>query len=568
MVSRHSMESDTNTKKPKARSLIRSRKHNSKPENRGRPRSVIFSRLARVIFMSNLIGLVILISGSMALNQYTRELVNARIENLYSQAGLITSIMGDTATGFGQSARLDVDRAREVLGRIDLPKGWRVRLHNIDRQLLADSQRLDDQISVSSLAPLEENTSGVPRYRKAISDANTSMTDVMHNLPWRTSRRDRLRRDLPADLRTALSGEPVGGERYDENDKLIVSVSLPVRRVQQVLGVVTLESADVEDIIARERRALAPFIGLAIVAAMLSSIALTFSLVYPLRQLSRAAEIVAQSHTKRGDIPDFSKRGDEIGDLSVVLRGMTQALYSRIDDIANFAADVAHEIKNPLTSLRSASDTLRHAKNDEQREKLITIIQDDVGRMDRLISDISRASKVDASLARETAQTVDIDTILSNITEFYQQTRSGDGADVVYETGNRQTPMFIRAFETPFAQVLRNLIDNALTFSPPSGKVVLQARTEEKDGRIYVKITVEDDGPGIPPDNLETVFERFYTERPSGAQFGSHSGLGLAICRQIITAHKGNIRAENRLEGDTVKGARFVVMVPLAKAKG
>lgn len=563
------MESDTNTKKPnKARRSIRSREKKSNRNDRGPQRSVIFSRLARVIFMSNLIGLVILISGSMALNQYTRELVNARIENLYSQAGLITSIMGDTATGFGQSAQLDVDKARNVLGRIDLPDGWRVRLHNVDRQLLADSQSLDDDIAVTPLAPIISEQKPSPKYQDMLSNANDSFAEVMQNLPWRTSRRERLRRDLPADLSQALSGDPIGGERYDANDRLIVSVSLPVRRVQQVLGVVTLESADVEDIIARERRALTPFIGLAIVAAMLSSIALTFSLVYPLRQLSRAAEIVAQSHTKRGDIPDFSKRGDEIGDLSVVLRGMTQALYSRIDDIANFAADVAHEIKNPLTSLRSASDTLQHAKTVEQREKLISIIQDDVGRMDRLISDISRASKVDASLARETAQTINIDTILANITEFYQQTRTGDGADVVFETRPHaaDAPLYIRAFETPFAQVLRNLIDNALTFSPPDGKVRIKAEKQIIDDKETVVLTVEDDGPGIPPDNLETVFERFYTERPSGAQFGSHSGLGLAICRQIITAHKGTIRAENMMEGDDVKGARFVVTLPLAKA--
>ena len=565
------MESDTNTKKPKkAARSIRSRVKTKPPVDRGPKRSVIFSRLARVIFMSNLIGLVILISGSMALNQYTRELVNARIENLYSQAGLITSIMGDTATGFGQSAQLDVDRAKDVLGRIDLPDGWRVRLHNVDRQLLADSQSLDDNIAVTSLDPIIPKKDAVPKYQEILAATNASFADAMQNLPWRTSRRERLRRDLPADLRQALSGDPVGGERYDVNDRLIVSVSLPVRRVQQVLGVVTLESADVEDIIARERRALTPFIGLAIVAAMLSSIALTFSLVYPLRQLSRAAEIVAQSHTKRGDIPDFSKRGDEIGDLSVVLRGMTQALYSRIDDIANFAADVAHEIKNPLTSLRSASDTLQHAKTDEQREKLISIIQDDVGRMDRLISDISRASKVDANLSRETAQTIGVDTLLSNITEFYQQTRMGDGAEVIFEVNPEfeKTPLHIRAFETPFAQVLRNLIDNALTFSPPDGKVVLKANKQSIDGTDKVIITVEDDGPGIPPDNLETVFERFYTERPTGAQFGSHSGLGLAICRQIITAHKGEIRAENMIDGNTVKGAKFVVTLPVAKAPG
>lgn len=213
-----------------------------------------------------------------------------------------------------------------------------------------------------------------------------------------------------------------------------------------------------------------------------------------------------------------------------------------------------------MTSLRSASDTLRVAKTKEQREKLIDIIQQDVSRMDRLITDISKASKVDANLARETAKTLDVGEIAMNIVEFYEQTRSQDGARVVNATAiDANAPIYIRAYETPFAQVLRNLIDNALTFSPDTGEVVVTAK---KDGGRVV-FTVEDDGPGIPEDNLETVFERFYTQRPKGASFGSHSGLGLAICRQIITAHRGKIFAENRVneEGEIV-GAKFTVDVP------
>ena len=243
-----------------------------------------------------------------------------------------------------------------------------------------------------------------------------------------------------------------------------------------------------------------------------------------------------------------------------VLRDMTEGLYTRIDDIANFAADVAHEIKNPLTSLRSASDTLRVAKTAEQREKLINIIQQDVSRMDRLITDISKASKVDANLAHDTAMTLNIAEITENIVEFYQQTRSGEGPMVRDATElDPDNPSYIRAYETPFAQVLRNLIDNALTFSPDDGVVTVTASAQGK--RVF--ITVDDQGPGIPSENLDTVFDRFYTQRPKGASFGSHSGLGLAICRQIITAHRGEIHAENRMDDDgTIIGARFVINVP------
>ncbi len=502
----------------------------------------------------------------MALNQYTAELIKARLENLRSQASLITTVIGDTATGYGANAELDVEQARIFLDRLNLAPGWRVRLHDTNAALIADNDSRVGEISITPLEPIGGLTEEA-WYNQAWQQARTSLRSFMHNLPWRTARRTKLRRDFRGDIKRALQGEAVGGERYDDNDDLIVTVSLPVKRVQEVLGTITLESSDVEDIITSERRALVPFIGLAIVAALLSSIALTISLVQPLRQLARAAETVAKSNTRRGDIPDFSKRGDEIGDLSVVLRDMTNGLYSRIDDIANFAADVAHEIKNPLTSLRSASETLKHVKTDEHREKLIEIIQDDVVRMDRLISDISRASKVDASLARDTAQTVKAYDILANIAEFYQQTRSGDGADIVCDRpSDAAGELYIRVFETPFAQVLRNLIDNALTFSPPDGTVRLSADWNMDDKKRPITIMVEDDGPGIPPNNMETIFERFYTERPKGAQFGSHSGLGLAICRQIVEAHKGEIYAENRLDGEASVGARFIIRLPKANS--
>jgi len=553
------MVSVTNTKK--ADSL-----GPSQPRRKRRKKSVLFSRLARVIFMSHLIGLLILISGSLVLNQYTQELVEARISNLRSQATVITSILGDSATGFASDSQLDIDQARMVLKRLELPKDWRVRLFNQAGQVVADSDQFDDTIEV---APLE----AIVPEAEAPSDFSQSMTSVretfehwLHNLPWRVSYRDSFRWDLREDVRSALEGRVVGGKRYDDEDNLIVTVTMPVKRVQQNLGAVTIDSKDVEEIIASERRALLPFIGLAILASFFSSLALTMSIVLPLRDLSQAAEDVAQSSENKDMIPDYSARDDEIGELSSVLRFMTQRLYSRIDDIANFAADVAHEIKNPLTSLRSASDTLQHVKTDEQREKLIKIIQDDVSRMDRLISDISNASKVDANLARESAQIFDVMEVLSNITEFYQQTRMGSDTAVVLDRKNideHGEDVFIRAFETPFAQVIRNLVDNALTFSPEGGEVRIIPDLSDGDNSARVIISVEDDGPGIPPDNLETIFERFYTERPKGAQFGSHSGLGLAICRQIMSAHSGEIFAENRIDDSgKVLGARFVVKLP------
>ncbi len=553
------MVSGTNTKKPNQISPSGARSNRRK-------KSVIFSRLSRVILMSHLIGLLILISGSLVLNQYTDELVGARISNLQSQAGIITSILGDEATGYSSGAELDIDNAQSILRRLDLPKDWRVRLFDSAGQVVADSDQYDDTIEI---APLDAIISEQPQkgwFLRTYLSIKSKIKSWSHDLPWRVNYRDSFRWDLKSDVRSALDGNTVGGKRYDDQDNLIVAVSMPVKRVQQTLGAVTVDSKDVADIIAAERRALMPFIGLAILASFFSSLALTMSIVFPLRDLAQAAEDVAISSENKDRIPDYSNRDDEIGELSSVLRYMTQRLYSRIDDIANFAADVAHEIKNPLTSLRSASDTLRHVKTDEQREKLIAIIQDDVSRMDRLISDISNASKVDANLARESAEILNIVEVLNNITDFYQQTRLESDVEVSFEydkTKFNSDPVQIRAFETPFAQVIRNLVDNALTFSSEDGSVRITVTTEMSKNAPIVKICVDDDGPGIPPDNLETIFDRFYTERPKGAQFGSHSGLGLAICRQIMMAHNGGIYAQNRTDSDgQVAGARFVVTLP------
>lgn len=530
----------------------------------GARRSLLSSRLTRVILLSNLVGLIILVSGSLAMNRFETGLIEAKVDNLHSLAATITTVLGEQATGYGSAARLDVDGAKQVLRGVNVPEGWRVRLHDRSGQTVADTVRLDDTITVSTLDPIIPEQEPRKNYEVWRDKAKARFEAMLQNLPWREARRNKLRRDLRDDVRTALSGAKVMGPRYDAENNLIVTVSVPVQRVQQVLGAVTVESNDVSNIVSAERKALAPIIGLALLVTLLSSLALTLFITLPMRKLAMAAEVVTRSSDKRDAIPDLSKRRDEIGDLSSVMRDMTQGLYSRIDDIANFAADVAHEIKNPLTSLRSASDTLRVAKTDEQREQLIDIIQKDVSRMDRLITDISKASKVDANLARDTAQILDVYEVIENITEFYEQTSKEGGPTLVNATvRDGADPVFIRAFETPFAQVLRNLIDNALTFSASDGEVRIEVKTQSGEKAEQVVISVEDDGPGIPPENLETVFERFYTERPKGAEFGNHSGLGLAICRQIMTAHKGTIQAENHLDKQgKICGARFTLLLP------
>ena len=540
----------------------------------GARRFIAFSTLTRMIFLANLFGLIILIIGALTLNQFSRGLIDAKIENLSSQARLITNLLGDQASGLGTSAVLDEDAALRIMRRLDVPDKARIRLYDKTSNLIADSELLDDSVEVGTLDPvITDQTPVIPKEKWWVQLQNW-IDKRVNDLPIFKRHRESKQRHLPRDIKTALLGDTVSGEQY-EGENLIVSVAIPVKRVQEVLGAVVFETSDVDTILASQRRGLTPIILIAIMASILSSLALTLFVALPIRRLARAADQVRRSSDKRDAIPDLSSRSDEIGDLSLVLRDMTAGLYNRIDDIANFAADVAHEIKNPLTSLRSATDTLRIAKTDEQRGKLVDIIQQDVERMDRLITDISKASRMDAALAKEPSEPLDMEKFLSDIADFYTQTRREVGVPVIYierpkpaSTEDELKPVIVRALETSFGQVLRNLVDNALTFSPKEGERSVRIQTARGEGEEQglAIVTVDDDGPGIPEDDLESIFTRFYTNRPKGAAFGNHSGLGLAISRQIMNAHQGTITASNRKnDKGEIEGGRFTLRLPLHK---
>jgi two-component system sensor histidine kinase ChvG len=288
---------------------------------------------------------------------------------------------------------------------------------------------------------------------------------------------------------------------------------------------------------------------------VISSLFLARFIAEPVQRLARAADEVRGGHTGRATIPRMEERRDEIGDLASSLSAMTRALYDRIDAIERFAADVAHELKNPLTSLKSAVEMLTRAGSDESRSKLMEIVRNDVKRIDRLISDISDASRLDAELSRETSERVDLAHLLETIVEIYRMTDSAHAIDIRLDV--RLPPQArVLARDERLGQVFRNLIDNAVSFSPDGGTVSIAASAEAGRARV----SVEDDGPGIPPENLETIFERFYTERPHD-HFGKNSGLGLSIARQITESAGGRVWAENRDGG----GARFIVELPLAR---
>lgn len=545
---------------------------------RGVRRFIMFSTLTRMIFLANILGLIILIVGALTLNQFSRGLIDAKIDNLHSQSRLIANLIGDQATGLEVTPKLDEDEARKIIARIDVPDKARIRLYDRNGALVADSNRLDDSVEIGQLDPinyLENLERKEPWWVKLQSWSD----DWVNN--WRVFRKNReeKQRFLERDIKSALLGRTISGEQYEDKE-LIVTVAMPIKRVEDIQGVLVFETHDVGTILASQRQGLTPIILIAIMASILSALSLTLFIALPIRRLARAAEQVVRSSDKRDVIPDLSQRRDEIGDLSIVLREMTDGLYTRIDDIAKFAADVAHEIKNPLTSLRSASETLRGSKTKERRDKLLDIIEQDVSRMDRLITDISKASRMDAALAKEKLVPMDLHKFLSDIADFYTQTRREVTVDVLLTSHkNEINPVIIQALENSLGQVMRNLIDNALTFSPDNK--IGDKNAEDKNASVRLSyeriengqegtaiVNIDDDGPGIPEDDLDMIFKRFYTQRPKGAAFGDHSGLGLAICRQIMTAHGGTISASNRTNEagevpDKIMGARFTLTLPL-----
>jgi two-component system sensor histidine kinase ChvG len=355
----------------------------------------------------------------------------------------------------------------------------------------------------------------------------------------------------------------VAGVRRGEDGVRVVSVSIPIQHVQAVLGVLTLEARDVDAIIARERAELMPFILIAIGVTLASSLLLTRMIAQPVRRLSRAADSVRLSRARAISLPDLAARKDELGDLTRSLQDMTDALSERMDAIESFAADVAHEIRNPLTSLRSAVETLDLITEPAARERLLGILKNDVQRLDRLVTDISNASRLDAELSRDQPKIVDLERLVADIIALYQAASKPGQVTVRFDGAGGLEHARVLGREGPLGQIFRNLIDNARSFSPPGGEVVVSLQRDH--GRIIA--TVSDTGPGIPPENLETVFERFYTSRPKGAAFGGNSGLGLSIARQIAEAHGGSLQARNRAgEGGKVAGAEFTLSLPAVRA--
>jgi two-component system sensor histidine kinase ChvG len=551
-----------------------------------------FSSLTRRIVFLNVAGLLALSIGITFLSQFRAGLIDARVQSLLVQGQIIAGAIAASATvetdssltidpdkllnlhpgeSYGPSEEalygidfpINPERVAPVLRRLVSPTKTRARIYDRDGVLLVDSRNLFGRGDVLRFDLPPPNAEKPGLFERAFIAVRRWLgrgdLPLYHELGALNGR------GYP-EVAQALGGQNASMVRINDRADVIVSVAVPVQRFRAVRGALMLstQGADIDDMVEAERLAILKVFLVAAGVMVVLSILLAGTIAEPVRRLADAAESVRRRIQSRVEIPDFTRRRDEIGHLSGTLRDMTNALYSRIEGIESFAADVAHELKNPLTSLRSAVETLPVAKTEESRARLLDIIQHDVQRLDRLISDISDASRLDAELQRQEAAPVDLAKLLNTLVGVANEVKRDDGVSVTlrFEGGGA------RAFQVPghdsrLGQVVDNLIENARSFSPPGGKVRVTCRRLKSN----VEIFVDDDGPGVPPDAIEKVFERFYTDRPH-QRFGQNSGLGLSISKQIVDAHGGAIWVENRIGlpstggAPTVTGARFIVRLP------
>ena len=504
-----------------------------------------------------------LTTGVVAVQLSSRGLVSERLAGVQQQAAITASALANYATD-DDTKTLKVDLAASMLRTMIAPTHLRARVYLPDGRLLVDTRQLlpSHVIEVTSL-PLLDPFSQAKEWVRRIYDGIMGVRPFAPLEPYYEGGSDGR---VYHEVQSALAGESASAERVDSQNKPVLSVAVPVQKVKGVFGalLVTTEGGDIDNIVRQERATLFQVALVAFAVMLLTSLYLAGTIGEPVRKLAAAADRVRFGQGGgRGEIPNFPERTDEIGDLADSLRSMTRGLYDRIDAIERFAADVAHELKNPLTSLSSALEMMQRAP-EAGRARLLEIARGDIKRLNRLISDISDASRLDAELSRETREPVDLSRLLATIIDIYRMMDNPQGVNFVLRD-ELPPGVTVSGRDERLGQVFRNLIDNAVSFSPPGGTVTVTAAPFEAAARV----TVEDQGPGIPEENLESIFERFYTtERPStpeeiggpAVHFGNNSGLGLSIARQVVQNTGGRVFAENRSGG----GARLVVDLPLA----
>ena len=529
----------------------------------------LLTPLTRRILAVTLVAPVLLALGLLFLDEYEDSLIATELEALRTEGELIAASIGEGAVVIeseseafgafmpaGATRRIDPAVARQLIRRLAELADVRARLYDRGGALVADSRLLTGpggEVRVVDLPPAE-NGPMAELMRQSIAWVE-DLIGLDDSLELYLEQANGTAYDFAEIINALEQGEPGSAVRIDPNGQKVLTVAVPVQFYKQIVGALFVSGGDatIEARLFEVRSAILTIFAWTFVVTILLSLYLAGTIARPVRRLAEAATRVRAGRNRQHAIPDLSKRGDEIGALSSALRDMTESLWLRMDATEQFAADVAHEIKNPLTSLRSAVETVARVQDPEQQKRLMGIIQDDVTRLDRLISDISDASRLDAELSRAETEPVHLSTLLNALAEI---TNSDDSAEApkVEVSMPPGDDLSVLGLEGRLAQVFRNLIGNAVTFSPPGGKIFIRAGRELR----FIRIEVEDQGPGIPQGKEKEIFSRFYSERPEQEKFGTHSGLGLSISKQIVEAHGGTIHAETVSQG----GARFTVRLP------
>lgn len=532
---------------------------------RGTPSKRFISPLTRRILTVNLLAIGTLVAGLLYLGEYRRTLITNELSSLEVQAEMFAAALGEGAvvSDAPNGQFLVSDIAYQITRRLVEITGTRARLFRADGTLIVDSRRLGgagNAVQIEILPLPEQDYDPIDVLLRKYDDLARAIRGE-GPLPAYEENPVQSAIDFH-ETSSALAGDSAVAARRFGDDGIVLTAAVPVQRYKQVLGAIMLskDGRNIRSALQDVRFDILKVVAIALSVTILLSFYLAGTIARPIRLLAIAAERIRHDRGRKETIPVLTDRRDEIGDLAVSLKEMTEALWLRMDAIERFAADVAHEIKNPLTSLRSAVETAGRIDDPAQREKLMAIIQDDVARLDRLISDISNASRLDAELSRAEFAPVDLGGLLGALVDMRNAAERDDEAKLELEIVS-DGELVVDGIEDRLVQVFRNIITNANTFSPANGRI--RIALSRHDG--WINVTIDDEGPGIPDGKEAAIFDRFYTNRPEGEKFGTHSGLGLSISKQIIDVHDGQITASNRHDGNGgVKGARFLIRLPVA----
>ena len=522
------------------------------------------SPLTLKIWSINIIAIFVVLIAVLHLDRYEDSLIQSELEALEHQAELFANALSEVAVKNdpGIHSYLSSIAVQNVINRSALRSPARSRVFDTAGRLLADSQELPGRVPSVITKPLASVFPDI-FFQKFFNDFFQQFfnSSIQVRRPINEAHKIQLAHTFP-EVISALKGSSIKTVKLRETGESLLTVAVPIQKYKRVLGVLLLSVKDekVDAAFSSYQKELIIAVVIALVITSALSLYLSRSITKPILSLASAAEKIKNDRSGRSEIPEVSKRDDELGDLSRALIEMTNNLWQRLDAIEKFAADVSHEIKNPLTSIKSAIETATKIKDSGKRDQLLTVILDDVNRLDRLITDISDSSRLDAELSREKFEAIDIESLLLAFYQLrkFQKRFEQKSLTLNIEKGEKQ--LLILGHESRIVQVIDNIVNNAITFAPVNSNINISVSADTTD----VKITIDDEGPGIPENKLDAIFERFYSERPAAEKFGLHSGLGLSICKQIVEAHNGKIFAKNRTGyQNDITGARFIITLPI-----